>query len=220
MPTISEFCELLQERLGLDVSYTATDLPGAVNRYVRGLLRNYHFPKSVRVHMWTHPAEGSQAYDLPADFKKDLQTLWMDDSDPAVPSYGQPLRKWESFVPLDSDRIPRRYWLQGTKLWTDLVMPSDSPNSNLIMVYESNDPAYSLTWMLEDLEDVLFSLSMARLSAELNKPELAQVWLPLWKDDEKALAIYVNELEYANLDMQMRQTDNVAYSERYPSTLP
>jgi hypothetical protein len=199
-----------------DSTYEAEDLPSSVKRYVKKLLRDYNFPKSVQIQTYQHPVEGSQNYALPEFFKRDLQVVWMDDTNPVSPAYGAPLRKRESFIHPDPDGISRYYWLQGAMLWTDISVPAGSPSSNLILVHQNHSIADNMQWMLDDFEDILFSLSMMRLSGELSKPELAKVWAALWQEDQKSIAIYLNELEFANLDMVQRETGHRT-TERYPA---
>ena len=217
MPNLADFSNTLQERLGVDSSYVSSnDIPNSVGRYIRKLLRDYNFPKSIRRQLYTTIAEGDQSYTLPDDCKRELGVLFYDDSED-VYVYSDPLRKTDGFVLPDSDGTPRNYWIEGTTLWTDIQAPEDSADLNLVVVYQSNDPEYNETWMLNDFEDVLFNLSMFRLSVELGKTELAQVYATLWAEDQKALAIYLNELEYGNMEIIMRHLP-AKYQERYPAS--
>jgi len=216
MTTLAEFCARLADRLSVDSTYEDEDLPSSVKRYVKKLLRDYNFPKSVEVTVFAHPAAGTQSYTIPSLFKRELQVVWMDDTEPTKPTYGVPLRKREGFIQPDPDGISRYYWIQGSLLWTDIVIPADSPNTNLVLAFQSIDVDAHLGWMMDDYEDVLFSLSMMRLSGELSKPELAKVWAALWQEDRTCIAVHLNELEYTNLDMVQRETGHRT-TERYPA---
>lgn len=214
MSALTLLSERLQERLGVDSSYLASDIPNGVSRCVKRLLRDYHFPKSVRTEIWKNVSPGQQVYTLPADFKKDLMVTFQDTSD-VVPVYTNPLKKREGFTLANQDQVPRYYWLQGNDLWTDIAIPSGTTKTHLIAAYESNDVGYNLEWMVQDMEDVLFSFTMFRLSSEFGKPELAQVYVALWTEDQRSLAIYLNELEFGNMEMMMRAS-TPGHSPRYP----
>lgn len=216
MPTLAEFCETLADRLRLDDSYLAADLPASVRRLIKTLLRDYHFPKAIRKNIWPDIDEGNQSYTLPADFKKPI-LLCFSDTSGTEPAFGAPLERAEGFRQARADGVPCYYWLEGTTLWTDVTVPADSPNTNLILVYESNDALYNLGWMLDDYEDVFFTYCMSRLAAELNKTELAQTWIPLWQSDKQAFAIYLNELEFEGMTLLMRPALVRDGRGRYPS---
>lgn len=217
MPTLTEFCQTLADRLRVDDSYLDTDLPASVRRLLKTLLRDYHFPKSIRKSVWADIAEGNQSYTLPDDFKKPILLCFMDSSGTET-VFGDKLTRAEGFVRPDTDGVPRQYWLEGLTLWTDVTVPSNSPNTGLVLVYESNDPDYNLGWMLNDFEDVFFTYCMSRLSAELNKTELAQTWIPLWQSDKVAFAIYLNELEFEGMQLMMRPPAAQDLRGRYPAT--
>lgn len=215
MADLAMFCERLKDRLGLDNSYLKDDLPGAVYRYVTKLLRDYNFPKAIVEKRWEDIVATTQSYALPSYFKKEVAVFWYDDTDPtAAVSYSDPLRRREHFVMADPDGTSRYYWIIGTTLYTDITIDSGSAGINLIMPYLSLDPDDSISWILEDLNDILFTLCMYRLSAELGKPELYKMYQPLWAEDIKALAIYQNEIEYGNLDIVQRETTHRSL-ERY-----
>lgn len=216
MPTKTEFATLLQDRLGVDSSYvTDGDLPASVTRYLRRFLRDYNFPKSLRLQAWEDIVAGTQIYALPAAFKKQEAVYFYDDTG-ATPAYGEPLLRREFRVLPESDGIARYYWITGTNLYTDITIDADSAGVNLHMIYQSLDPDDNETWMLSDLEDILFSFSMYRLSVELGKPELTKIWKPVWEEDRTAIAIYANELEYDDLGIVQGQP-GIGGRPRYPA---
>lgn len=217
MPSFEQFCENLADRLRVDDSYVTNDIPQSVKRYVKRLLRDYHFPKSIRKNLYPDVDAGNQSYALPDDFKKDLLVIFMDNSDVANVQFSDPLTRREGFVVAQPDGIPRHYWQEGSTLWTDITIPADTgTGTNLVVVYESNDFDYNSAWLLNDYEDVLFSLAMFRLAGELGKPELAQTWALLWLEDQKSLAIFLNELEFNHMEILMRPATPVNSSVRYP----
>lgn len=215
MTTIAEFAELLRDRLSVDDSYLP-DITASVERYVRKLLRDYNFPKSVRTEIYTGLTAGQQSYTLPADTKKPLMVLFRDTADVAAPQYGAPLLRRGGFTLPASDRIARHFWLQGEELWTDISIPTGAPSTELILMYQSNSYAYNIDWMLADFNDILFSLAMFRLASELGKPELTQVWTAMWVEDQRGLAIYINELEFDGLELLMKEAAP-SRAERYPA---
>lgn len=215
--TLEDFCITLADRLRVDDSYLTTDLPASVRRLVKKLLRDYHFPKSIRKSIWSDVPADTQSYTLPSDFKKPLLLCFMDRTDADAPAFSEPLARREGFVRARTDGAPAYYWLEGVNLWTDISVPDNSPNTDLILVYESNDVEYNLGWLLDDYEDVVFSYCMSRLSAELNKTELLQTWTALWGDDRVSLAIYQNELEFEGMEIMQRPATMRDSKGRYPA---
>lgn len=217
MAAIDNFYEDIQENLNVDASWLTTKIPRGVTRAVKRLLRDYHFPKADRTQIWDGLIAGQQQYTLPDDFGLERILVFMDDTNAAAPLFSDPLRKRDAFVRPGSDLIPRFYWMEGTTLWTDIVVPSeDAANTNLVMIYRSNDYDYNLEWMLEEIPDVLLSLSMFRLCAEFNKTELLPGWSALWKEDKRSLALFANEQEYHNMDIVMKEVDRTRRDNRYP----
>lgn len=211
----NEFVQTLRERLQLDDSYT-TDIARSVQRIVVRWLRDYNFPKAVRLETFEDVAEGTNSFALPTDFKKPVLVLFSDDTDPDDVAYSDPLLRREGFVRANADGVPRYYWMVGSTLYVDVPMPADSPNTNLLLYYLSNDVAANIDWLLGDFPDVLFTFCMFRLSSEYGKPELAQIYAALWQEDIKSLAIFVNELNYDQLEMVMH-AGTPQFRERYPS---
>ncbi len=218
MPTIdlNSFSAELRESLSVDESYTDSIIPNAVRRYMKKLLRDYHFPKQIVAEDYTGIADGTQSYALPTDFKRAVAVYFYDDTDPDEIAYGRPLRRRETHILPHDDGEARFYWLTSTHLWTDIKVDAvENPNTNLALVYRSNSVDTHMSWLLNDFHDTLFTLSMLRLAAELNKPELVTIWAALWAEDQMALAKYANETEFENLDMVMAET-SARRAERYP----
>lgn len=216
MPTMADFCERLQERLGVDSSYLDHDIPSTVQRCMLKLLRDYNFPKALATVVYDDDdlEVDQQEYPLP-DFVKKVLQVWFSDQESGTPVYGEPLLRREHFVLPDADGVSRYYWQAGTSLWTDIKLSAPITNIALNVVYQSNSPVANLGWLLDDFEDILFSLCMFRLSAELSKAELANTWAALWQEDQRSLAIYTNELEFGNIEMLMRGARPPA-TDRYP----
>lgn len=219
MTSFSEFCTRLQDRLGLDSSYVqGGDIPSSVKRLMKKFLRDYHFPKSLQLQQWTSIVADTQTYTLPAGTKKPHAVYFYDNSDPI--KYGQPLTKREHRVLPHPDGQARHYWIIGSTLYTDIIIDATTAAEgiNLAMLYESLDVDANESWMLEDFEDILFSYCMYRLSGEFGKPELMQIFAPIWQEDRTGLAIYSNELEFDDLYIVQRELNSKRLA-RYPAEL-
>jgi hypothetical protein len=215
MPTETQFAERLLEQLSLDESHLPS-IESAVRRYAKKLLRDYNFPKSIATETFI-PAALQQEYTLPTGWKKILQVYFKDITDPAAPTYGDPLGRTEGFRRPREDGIPEYFWIAGTSLWTDIQVPAaDYATTRLIVLYQSGDIDSNIDWMLEDFEDILHTLAMFRLSSEHNKTELAAIWAVLWQEDMRALAIYANELEFEDYRMYMKVAGSDRRRQRYP----
>lgn len=215
MVSLNSFIDNLSERLGLDDSYKAQDLPMFVKRVMRSFLRDYNFPKSIRRNDYTAIIADQQSYTLPDDFKKPLQVRFYDDGGSST-VFGKPLVRTGQQVLPDQDGIARAYWIEGLLLYTDIKVPAaDAADTNLRLLYQSNDPDYCSSWLLGEYEDILFTFCMYRGATEYGKTELAQLWAPLYARDERAIAIYQNELEFNDFGIVMSEVPT-SQSERYP----
>lgn len=210
--TIEELVPRVRQALSVSDTYDAEVIPYGIQRQMTRLLRDYHFPWSVRREIYA-PAANQQDYTLPANFKKELMLYFADVN---TGGYGEPLGKREGFTLPPSDGEARHYWVWQGKFSTDLKVPvADASTTRLILWYESMGWEDNEEWLLERFEDMVFTLSTFRLAAELNKKELAEIYGALWADDRQALAIYLNELEFDNGVYVQREAVRFR-TERYP----
>lgn len=210
--TIAELVTDLRKALTVDVSYETETLPAIVRRAMRKLLRDYHFPKSLIKLDFTNVVLGTQSYATPSGFKKEHLVRFYD---PVEDQYTDPLLKREGRVLPQADGRAFYYWMEGTNLWTDVVIDEASAGITLELIYETMDVDTCEAWFVPDFEDVLFTFAMYRASAELRKTELRKHWKELWAEERTSLAIYTNELQYDSSELMMRAADNGQTEVRY-----
>lgn len=209
--SIAEMVPALREALSVDNSFDATII-GMAERCMKRLLRDYHFPKSLRLQAYTNLILGAKEYTLPAGFKKEHLIRFYD---PVEGTYTHGLTKREGPVGLPLDGIPRHYWLQGAKFITDIAIEAESVGITMQLFYESMDVAGNESWFVGDFEDVLFTFTMYRGASELQKPDLAKSYAALWAEDRTSLAVYANELEFDGSEFYMNAAAPVSPT-RYP----
>lgn len=213
MGDIANLVPRVRETLKVDSSYDAEIIPFGIQRAMTRLLRDYHFPWSVRTVPFTGLTANQTQYTLPSDFKKDLMVQFYDT---AALAYSDPLDKVSGFRRANSDGVPRFFWLAGNKLNTDIKLPAaEIATTQLLLTYESLSWSINESWMIDQFEDMIYTLSVFRLATELNKEELAKLFATLWGDDRQALAIYTNELEFDNGVYTQRES-KPPRGERYP----
>ncbi len=212
--TIASLAAIVREILSIDESYEATSLPAGLRRNLKKLLRDYHFPKSVRKEVY-FPILGQQDFLLPDGFKKDLSVRWFSNYG-GENAWSDPLGKFESFELPDATGLASKFRLEGLNLITNTPLSSPYDNTQLWLFYESMDLASNEDWFLADFEDILLTYSVYRLSMDYRKPEVTAIYANLWAEERQAIAIYLNELEFDNQFIQWREPNNHPVRERYP----
>jgi hypothetical protein len=201
--------------LAVSSSFDDEKIPALIRRSVNRLLRDYHFPKAVQRIPFSPLADGDQQFTLPAGFKKELEIRL---NDPSDNSWSDPLKKVQGFaLPYPGPVHPRSYWIEGTQLWIDTPIDSARAGFGLIMWAETMDAVNNEDWLTEDYADAVFYFSVVRGCAEFRKPEVMQTYGPLWQDEQASLAIYLNELEWQNSEINMREAQRTGHL-RYPKT--
>jgi hypothetical protein len=203
----------VRKALAVSSSYEDTDIPDLISETINRLLRDYHFPKAVAKASFNGALLGDREFVLPAGFKKELEVRYQDPSDG---SYSDPLRKREGFQLPYPSGVPYYYWLEGNKLVVDTPYPQSMVGFNTFVWYESMDVASNEAWITADFAAAVRLFSIVRGAAEFRKPEVAQVYGALWQDEQASLAIYLNELEWNNAQINMREARSVP-RERYPA---
>lgn len=198
--------------LAVSSSYDDEKIPALIRRTVNRLLRDYHFPKAVVQEQFSSLVEGQTVFDLPSGFKKELEFRLYD---PDTLTFTDPLVKRENFQLPYPTGAPHFYWLQGTQLVLDTPLTSSMTGFQGLLWYESMDAGVNEDWLTADFPDAVFYLSVTRGCAEFRKPEVMQIYGPLWQDEQQSLAIYLNELEWNNIEVNMKQAHRPAI-ERYP----
>lgn len=202
----------VQSALAVNSSYADEKIPALIRRTITRLLRDYHFPKAVLREDYTNLFLNSQEFTLPDGFKKELEFRLYD---PVSLAYTDPLKKRERFQLPYPDGSPTFYWLQGTKLIIDTPLDASRVGFSAFLWYESMSAALNEDWLTEDFPDAVIYFSAVRGAAEFRKPEVMQIYAPLWDDEKTSLAIYTAELEWNNADIRMREPAGYP-SERYP----
>lgn len=225
--SIDSLTPRVREACGVSAAYDEETIPALIRRCILRMLRDYHFPKSVRRTDYT-PILNQTAFTLPAGFKKDLSVQWYDPSDAG--SWSDPLNKATGFRRPQPDGFARWYWLQGLNLMLDTPTPTSMTSFSLQFYFESlqvedivEDTGTTFTvieegnehWFAEDFADVLFYSAVVKGAAEFRKPEVAQTFTPLYQEELGSLAVFTNELEWGNARMQMMEP-RLRQTERYP----
>lgn len=218
----------VREALGVSNSYDEVTIPAGIRRALKKLLRDYNFPKSIRQRSWNNHAfvpedklnVGQFVYPIPKGMKKELMLMYVSPGDdpPKTMSWSEPLRKLEGFrMPNDGGTdLAMYYWLEGLYFHIDRALSVDPPEQLMLaLTYQSWDVLENEDWLMDDYEDIIYTLSTFRMAAEMRKPEVMQAYGALWQEEMTSLAIYVNELEYDNLYMMQREATRPAPA-RYP----
>lgn len=200
--TVAALVPEVRGGLGVNASYDDDKIPALIRRNIKRLLRDYHFPKAVQRAPDTVLALNDNVITLPVGFKKELEVRLFDPTDS---SWSAPLTKRERFqLPYPAGR-PYYYWLQGQELLWDTPIDASRVGWKMVLWYESMDVPPNEDWMTDDFEDAVRLLSITRGAAEFRKPEVLQTYAPLWQDEQQSLAIYLNELEWNNAEIMMKE---------------
>lgn len=212
--TFEELVSRVREACGVASSYEDETIPALVDRTINRLLRDYHFPKSLKKFEFTNLFLNSQEYTLPDGFKSVVEARFYD---PVKVEWAEkPLEKLTGRALPNSLGYPAKYWLQGTKLITDVKLGADMVGFTLELFYESMDAASNRDWFITDFESAAYYFSVVRGAAEFRKPEIMQAYTPLWTDERESLAIYLNELEWDDVQLIMREA-RTSPRLRYPA---
>jgi hypothetical protein len=189
--------------LSVDNSYKAVVIPQLVDNSIRRLLRDYNFSQTFARLQFPIIA-GEVSYQLPAGFKKDLMVVLYQAPD----LYGEPLLKREGIVARGGNGAPMYYWIEADKLWLNSAFLTTEPGCFVTLFYQSMSVAANADWLCAAFEDVVLSLTMYRAASVLRKPELAQAWGPIWAEDQRSIAIYLNELEWDHSEIIGNESRN------------
>lgn len=185
----------------------------AVERATRYLLRNFNFPESVVKYTTGALDAETQTVDLELGTGKIKGVRLLLDTD--EPFLYKVLRRREETVLPYADG-PAAYSRIGEQLVLDKALPA--AGYKLEIWYQTVDPDVAESWLTQTYEDVLFHLSILRALPLLRKPELMRDFAPLWQQDEAVLAVYLNEIEFENLDLRMGNDEVQDITERYPAS--
>jgi len=210
---IADLVPVVRSALGVDASYDAVVIPRLLNRAINRLLRDYHFPKSVVRTDFSNLSPGDKEFVLPAGFKKELLVHFRDN---ARDMWSEPMKKREAFQLPNASGAPYYYWLQGNSLVLDTPVSSEMNDFDLHVYHESMSPTVNEAWITEDFPSAVEYRAILQGGGEIRKPEVSQTYTPLWADERESLAIYLNELEWSNVEMFQRESAMYT-TERYPA---
>lgn len=188
---------------------------GAVNRAAKYLLRNYNFPESLTytaLPTATSLGEGDTTVTLPSGVGK-LKGVRLKQTNVDPVTYMVLHRREETVLPTEGGPIYYKRLATTLELDTEL----DDETYKIELWYQTVLLATAETWLTDTYEDVLFHLAMLRAAPILHKPELIQTYAPLWQQDEKVLAVYLNELEWEGMHLRMGSDEITTLAERYPA---
>lgn len=220
MTTVAELAQKVRGALAVSSEYEGVTIPNAIRSSMRRLLRDYNFPKSIRRYQSVVSGVpiGTTNHTLPAGFKRPLEVRFFS---PSTQQWTNRLERREGFAlpQPDSDvegQYGRYYWLEGNDLVVDTPMPIDQTLRLTVWYQSMLLDAASEAWLLDDMEDLIFSRAVLKAAAELRKPEVANVYAQLVAEEMQSIAIYANELEWNGVEMQMREPRGLP-SPRYPA---
>lgn len=222
MTTVAQLAQKVRGALAVSSEYEGTTIPDGIRRVMRRLLRDYNFPKSIkRIYANGDTTLGQVAYPAPEGMKRPLEVRFFN---PADNTYSRRLERREGFAlpytPEDeNDAFGRYYWLEGMNIVVDTPASAAAAAANIRMLvwYQSMKlDAETEVWMMDDMEDLIFSSACMRLGAELRKTEAAQAFASLVGEEMQSIAIYANELEWNGVEVMMREPRGLP-SPRYPA---
>lgn len=215
----------VRRSLGVSQSYDNETIPDLIRGAVRRLLRDYNFPKSKSRYYFGSGGTGSpgantrllalndQSFALPAGFKKEFQLRFYDPSDS---TWSDPIKKREGFIMPNALGVTEYYWMENQTLWIDTKVEADGVGKQLIMFYQTKDAESNEAWVTVDYEDAVAYRAILAGAVEVRKPDVAKTFAELWADERESLAIYLNELEWDNVEMMQRER-RLPVIDRYPA---
>lgn len=215
----------VRRSLAVSQSYDNETIPDLIRGAVRRLLRDYNFPKSKARYYFGSGGVGSpgastrllalddQAFALPTGFKKEFQLRFYD---PADETWSDPLKKREGFIMPSISGSTEWFWMEGETLYIDTKIEADGVGKQLILWYQSKDVATNEDWVTDDFTDAVAYRAIMAGAVEVRKPDVAKTFAELWADERESLAIYLNELEWDNVNIMQRER-TLPMLERYPT---
>ena len=195
----------VRKALGVSAAYDAeTVLPG-VRAAARHMLRKWNFPRSKVEAIFTPLALGQQSIELPASGVGKIGYVRLWDRRTSTHLY-KDLRRSEGMVGAQEDG-PSIWWQQALGISIDTALPE--AGLELRVGYQTLDPALAEGWLSSDYEDALYYRAVYALASDVRKPEVQQAYSTLWGEQLTDLSVYLNELEWAGVDMKMEQEEPV-----------
>jgi hypothetical protein len=200
---------VVREALGVSSSYDTVTIPAGIRRAIVFMLRTWTFPQALE--MVNLPiADGASSVALPVTGVGKIHAVRVRD---AASTLFKRLRR-TIIGELPHTNGPVFYWQEGNVLMLDT--PISGAGYSIDVWYTNTDVATADPWITSDFEDVVFVLATLRLAIEMRKTEVAATFQSMWQEHVPALAQYLNEIEFNDMDIRMKPSvDPPPAPERY-----
>jgi hypothetical protein len=207
--TIAAMVPVVREALGVSSSYDAVTIPAGIRRAIAFMLRTWTFPQALE--MVNIPiADGASSAALPVTGVGKIHAVRIRDTSSTL---FKRLRR-TLIGELPSSQGPLFYWQEGNLLKLDT--PISGAGYSADVWYNSTDVDAADPWITSDFEDVTYILATMRLAIEMRKTEVAATFQAMWQEHVPALAQYLNEVEFNDMDVRMKPVvDPPPSPERY-----
>lgn len=195
--TIAAMVPVVREALGVSSSYDAVTIPAGLRRAIVFMLRTWTFPQALE-QVNVPIANGAQQAALPVTGVGKVRAVRLKDGSGLL---FKRLRR-TLIGELPSTNGPLFYWQEGNLLKLDT--PISGAGYSADVWYNSTDVDAADAWITSDFEDITFTLATMRLAIELRKTEVASTFQAIWQEHVPALAQYLHEVEFNDLDIRMK----------------
>ena len=207
--TIAAMVPVVREALGVSSSYDAVTIPAGIRRTIVFMLRTWTFPQALE-QVNIPIADGADSAALPVTGVGKIHAVRIRD---ASSTLFKRLRR-TLIGELPHTQGPLYYWQEGNLLKLDTEISGSGYSADVW--YNSTDVNAADPWITADFEDVVFAHSVLRLAVEMRKTEVAATFQAIWQEHVPALAQYLNEVEFNDMDIRMKpQVDPPPAPERY-----
>lgn len=207
--TIAAMVPVVREALGVSSSYDAVTIPAGIKRAIVFMLRTWTFPQALE-QVEVAIADGASQAALPVTGVGKIHAVRLKDGSGLL---FKRLRR-TLIGELPHSNGPVFYWQEGNLIKLDTPIAGAGYSADIW--YNSTDVNAADPWITSDFEDIVFYLSTLRLAVEMRKTEVAGTFQALWQENVPALAQYLHEVEFNDLDIRMKpDIDPPPVPERY-----
>lgn len=207
--TIAAMVPVVREALGVSSSYDDLTIPAGIKRAIVFMLRTWTFPQALE-QVNVAIADGASQAALPVTGVGKIHSVRITDGSGLL---FKRLRR-TLIGELPHSNGPVFYWQEGNLIKLDT--PISGAGYSADVWYNSTDVNAADPWITSDFEDIVFYLSTLRLAVEMRKTEVAATFQAIWQENVPALAQYLHEVEFNDLDIRMKpDIDPPPVPERY-----
>lgn len=206
--TIAAMVPVVREAVGVSSSYDAVTIPAGIRRAIAFMLRTWSFPQALEQSNFPI-ADGAQQIALPVTGVGKIHAVRIRDGSNSL--FKRLRRTLVGELP--HSQGPLYYWQEGNVLKLDTAI--EGAGYSIDVWYNSTDVDAADSWITADFEDITFTLSTLRLATELRKMEIAATFQQIWQEQVPALAQYLHEVEFNDLDVRMKPQIDQSPVERY-----